>query len=73
VVQAFVSLQLEPSDLAGLEQAPVPGSHVPARWHWSDATHTTGVPAAHWPVPSQVSAPSQASPFEQLVPAETGV
>jgi hypothetical protein len=32
-VQAFPSLQAEPSAFAGLEQVPVPGSHVPASWH----------------------------------------
>ena len=32
-VQASPSEQAEPSALAGLEQAPVAGSQVPASWH----------------------------------------
>src|SRR5882672_11391451 len=43
-VQAKPSLQLVPSDLAGFEQRPVVVSQVPARWHWSGAVQTTGVP-----------------------------
>jgi hypothetical protein len=32
-VQALPSLQVEPSPLAGFEQAPFAGSQVPATWH----------------------------------------
>src|SRR5438477_559625 len=41
-VHALASLQLVPLGLAGLLQAPVAGSQVPAVWHWSAAVHTTG-------------------------------
>src|SRR5204863_218227 len=41
-VHALASLQLVPLGLAGLLQAPVAGSQVPAVWHWSAAAHTTG-------------------------------
>ena len=33
VVQASPSLHVVWSGAVGLEQAPVPGSHVPATWH----------------------------------------
>src|SRR5207237_4513081 len=45
VVQAVPSVQIVPLATTGLEQAPVAGSQVPARWHWSDAGHVTAVPA----------------------------
>ena len=32
-VHAFPSLHPLPSDFAGFEQLPDPGSHVPATWH----------------------------------------
>src|SRR5439155_1732652 len=41
-VHALASLQLVPLGLAGLLQAPVAGSQVPAVWHWLAAVHTTG-------------------------------
>jgi hypothetical protein len=44
-VQAFPSVQVVPFALAGLEQRPVAGAHVPAVWHESLAVHTTDVPA----------------------------
>ncbi|PYQ01844.1 MAG: hypothetical protein DMF82_18120 [Acidobacteria bacterium] len=44
VVQARPSLQPLPFGLAGFEQSPVVASQVPARWHWSRAVQTTGVP-----------------------------
>src|SRR5438093_12174849 len=52
-VHALPSVQGVPSAWAGLVQAPVAGSQVPAVWHWSEAVHTTGVgllwqtPASH--------------------------
>jgi hypothetical protein len=48
VVQLLPSSQLAPSGLLGFEQAPLPGSQVPALWHWSVAGQATGVPL-HWP------------------------
>ena len=42
-VQAFPSLQEVPSGTAGLEQRPVTGSRVPARWHWSRAVQADAV------------------------------
>jgi hypothetical protein len=48
-VQALLSVQLEPSVLAGSEQIPVLGLQVPTSWHWSDAVQTTGVPGTHAP------------------------
>src|SRR5262245_33662450 len=71
VVQALPSSHAVPSALRGLEQTPVAGSQAPASWHWLSAAQTTGVPAAHWPAPSQVSAPLQALPSEHDVPAAT--
>jgi hypothetical protein len=72
-VQAFESLHVAPFALAGFEQRPVLGLQVPASWHWSDAVHTTGVPATHEPVALQTSAPLHAFPSVQLVPAGIGV
>jgi len=42
-VHALPSLQVEPLGLAGSEQTPFAGLHVPATWHWSDAVQTTGL------------------------------
>jgi hypothetical protein len=39
------SLHAVPFTAVGFEHAPVPGLHVPATWHWSDAVHVTAVPA----------------------------
>jgi hypothetical protein len=41
VVHALPSLQAAPLALIGVEQAPVAGSQVPARWHWSSAVQIT--------------------------------
>src|SRR6185295_8731060 len=57
-----------PFGLAGLEQTPVAGSHIPASWHWSLAVHVTGAPGAHMP-PWQTSATVQALPSEQVLPS----
>jgi hypothetical protein len=51
-VHALPSLHAVPSGAVGFEHWPVPGSHVPATWHASDAVHVTGlapvqVPAWH--------------------------
>src|SRR5262245_21325248 len=50
LVQGFLSLLSLSSALAGFEQMPVPVSHVPALWHWSDAVQTTGLPPTHVPL-----------------------
>jgi hypothetical protein len=50
-VHALPSLQGEPSGLAGREQTPVAGLHVPPVWQASPA-QTTGVPPQA-PAPSQ--------------------
>jgi len=42
-VQAFPSLQAVPFAFCGFEHSPLPGSHVPATWHWSLALQTTGL------------------------------
>jgi hypothetical protein len=60
-VHPFPSLQVVPSGLAGLEQAPVVGLHVPALWHASSALHTTGLAPVHVPA-WQVSVCVHASP-----------
>ena len=49
-VQALPSLQAVPSGAAWLEHCPVPGLHVPATWHWSEAVHTTGLEPVHAPL-----------------------
>ena len=67
-VQALPSLQLEPSLLAGLVQAPVVGLQVPAEWHWSLAVQVFGLAPVHVPA-TQVSVWVQALPSLQLVPS----
>lgn len=59
-VHASSSLHAVPSALAGFEQVPVPGSQLPASWHWSLATQTTGFEPVHVPA-WQVSPCVQAS------------
>src|SRR5215510_10619759 len=41
-VHAFPSSQVVPSGAWGFEHVPFTGLHVPTRWHWSSAVHTTG-------------------------------
>jgi hypothetical protein len=53
--------------LAGFEQTPVLGLHVPAVWHWSGLGQTVGVPAEHTPA-WQVSVVVQAFPSLHVVP-----
>ena len=67
-VQALPSLQAVPFGLAGLEQVPFAGLHVPASWHWSDAVHITGFDPMQMPV-WQVSVCVQALPSLQLAPS----
>jgi hypothetical protein len=43
------SLQGVSSPFAGFEQLPVPGSQVPALWHWSLAAQVFVVPPVHVP------------------------
>jgi hypothetical protein len=40
-VQSLLSLQLEPLVMFGLLHVPVPGSQLPAMWHWSRAVQET--------------------------------
>src|SRR5690606_33540193 len=66
-VHALLSLHAVPLALFGLEQAPVPGSHTPATWHWSSALHVTGlapvqVPAWQVSVCVHALSSSQAGP-----------
>jgi hypothetical protein len=49
LVQALPSLQGVPLGALGFEQIPVTVSHVPATWHWSLATQTTGLAPTHAP------------------------
>jgi hypothetical protein len=67
-VQAFPSSHALPSAFAGDEQAPVPGSQVPASWHGSGAAHTTGLEPVQAP-PTQVSVCVHASPSAHADPS----
>ena len=66
-VQALPSLHEAPSATIGFEHEPVPGSHVPAVWHWSDAAQTFGFTPVHEPA-VQVSVCVQALPSLHAVP-----
>src|SRR5215467_3372002 len=66
-VHAFPSSQVVPSGAWGFEHVPFTGLHVPTRWHWSSAVHTTGFVPAHDPL-WQVSVCVQASLSSQGVP-----
>jgi hypothetical protein len=68
-LQRSLSAHDVPSVTLGYEHWPLLGLHVApvAVWHGGGLLHTTAVPAEHTPF-WQVSAPSQALPFEQLVP-----
>src|SRR3569833_1472014 len=59
------------SPFTGLEQAPVPGSQLPASWHGSLAAQLTAVPPTQAP-PWQVSVCVQASPSLHGVPLPAG-
>jgi len=74
-VHALPSLHGVPLGAGGLEQAPVVGSHVPATWHASLATHGTRPPAqtpawhastAVHGLPSSHGVPSGAEVLEQV-------
>ena len=74
-VQAFPSVQAEPSGCVGFEQAPVAGSHVPAAWQASRGAQGFTAPPAQTPAlhesawvqafPSVHAAPSGCVGFEQ--------
>jgi hypothetical protein len=49
-VQASPSLHEVPFAAIGFEHTPVAGSHVPAAWHASEATHVTGLDPTHAPI-----------------------
>src|SRR5947199_200167 len=66
-VHSLASWQLVPLGLAGLLQAPVAGSQVPAVWHWLAAVHTTGFAPTQAPA-WQVSLCVHALASLQLVP-----
>jgi hypothetical protein len=83
-VQAFPSSHDVPFAAMGpSEHVPLAGSHVPARWHCSDAVQTTGfdpvqTPDRHvsvcvQPFPSLHPVPSGAVGFEQVPVAELHV
>jgi hypothetical protein len=65
--QRLPSLQAVPSATVGFEHCPVAGLHVPATWHWSDATQTTLPPAVHTPA-WHASFRSHGLPSLQAVP-----
>jgi hypothetical protein len=74
-VQAFPSVQMEPSAAFGLLHCPFAGLQIPARWHWSDALHAMGFEPVHtpdWHESKVVQAfPSlHAVPFGRLVPTQ---
>jgi hypothetical protein len=48
-VQPLPSLHEVPFGATGLEQVPVDGLQVPARWHESDGAHVTGLPLTQAP------------------------
>jgi hypothetical protein len=68
---ALPSLQLVPSDFAGLEHAPVAGLQDPAVWHWSGAAQVTGLAPVQVPA-WQVSVRVQALPSLHEVPSDFG-
>jgi len=69
---AFPVEQLVPSAATGLEQLPVDGSHTPATWHASSATHVFVVPPPQVPA-LHVCPLMHELPVEQAAPLLTGV
>jgi hypothetical protein len=65
LVQALPSLHAVPLGARGFEHAPVSGSHVPVKWHWSLGVHTTGFDPVQTP-------PWQASFLVQALPSLHG-
>jgi hypothetical protein len=70
-VHALPSLHAVPLGFGGFEQLPVPGSHVPTSWHWSDAVQVTGLAPTHAPA-WHVSLCVQALPSLHAVPLGFG-
>jgi hypothetical protein len=66
-VHGLPSVQVVPLGTAGLEHAPLAGSHVPATWHGSAAEQTTGFVPVHVPA-WHASLWVQAFPSSQVVP-----
>ena len=64
-------MHVVPSDAAGFEQTPLVGLQVPATWHWSSATHATGLEPVQVPL-SQASVWVHALPSLHVVPFATG-
>jgi hypothetical protein len=67
VVHELLSLHGVLSALAGLEQIPVLGAHVPSVWHWSGVGQVTGLEPTQLPF-WQVSVCVHAFPSLQAVP-----
>src|SRR5437667_319857 len=63
-VHTLPSVQGVPSAWAGLVQAPVAGSQVPAVWHWSEAVHTRVI-GLLWQTPASQESVVQAFPSSQ--------
>jgi len=70
-VQALPSVHAVPFALGGFEHTPVPVSHTPASWHWSEAVQTTGFAPVQVPA-WQVSVCVQALPSVHAVPFDLG-
>jgi hypothetical protein len=66
--QLLPSSHAVPSGLAGFEQTPVAGAHVPASWQTSSAPQGTGFEPAHAPE-AHASVRVQAFPSLQSVPS----
>jgi hypothetical protein len=62
-----------PEAAFGVEHAPVPVLHVPARWHASSAGQDFGLPPRHVPSLWQVSVCVQAFPSVHVAPVATGL
>src|SRR5437870_1874727 len=65
-VHALPSVQGVPSAWAGLVQAPVAGSQVPAVWHWAEAVHTRVI-GLLWQTPASQESVVQAFRSSQSV------
>ena len=67
-MHALPSSHAVPFGLAGFEQMPVAGLQVPASWHWSGSSQTTGLPPLQMP-PSHMSTVVHALPSSQTAPS----
>jgi hypothetical protein len=70
-VHALPSMHAVPFGFIGFEQTPLAGSHVPASWHWSLATQTTGSLPVHAPL-RHASVRVHALPSSQPLPSGFG-